>query len=148
MPPLSRGQKIFLRISGIIAMALFLLPTFYVVKYFSVDRSRELHIADHSQDLEDILWYPNAEVAANPDYIPALASIAAAHDPTRVRCKAITLLTRQLLQPAVSFRRPVECLQAKSTLAGIAANDSDVAVRAAAQDSVGKIAQGGVVVRR
>ena len=36
---MSPGQKAFLRFSGFIAMVRFLLPTFYVVKYYTFDRA-------------------------------------------------------------------------------------------------------------
>ena len=47
-----------------------------------------------------------------------------------------------------SFERPIEALQAKSTLADIATHETDPKVKAAAQDVIGRIAQGGAVLQR
>ena len=53
-----------------------------------------------------------------------------------------------LRRPGVAYKRPLECLLAKATLADLATKDPDPAVRAEASAELGKVAQGGAVIRR
>jgi hypothetical protein len=147
-PTLAPGQKIFLRISGVIAMALFLLPTFYLLKYYAFDSARESRQVGQTRTAinnDRPITLPNNATAGD---LPVLAEVAHdAHDPA-MRVTAIQEIGRVLGNTSVNFERPMECLQAKSALAEIAAHDSNATVKSAAQEEIGKIAQGGAVVRR
>jgi hypothetical protein len=162
-PPTPNGWKWFMRFSGVLAMALFLLPTFYAVKYFGFDARREAELAGRVAP-DDVAGrtgqHPANEAAkwsavdsaafrdANPDDIPLLVSIARNDPDTSLRLTAIAALGRWLSHLAINFQRPVETMQAKSALADLAVHDSDARISEAAQDAVGEIAEGGVVVRR
>ena len=147
-PAMSTGQKMFLRFSGVLAMALFLLPTFYVVKYFALDSGRENDLANIARTAIKNGMAVKLPASATPDELPMLAEIAREGKSTKQRVEAIDLMGGELQRRSLSFERPMECVLAKSMLADIAAHDTDAAVRSAAQDEIGKIAQSGVVVRR
>ena len=146
-PSMPAGQKAFLRVSGVIAMALFLLPTFYVIKYYALDRRREatLVAAERAAVVKSSFTLPSSPTA---DDLPVLADYVRRATSTTDRVNAVRAMGGLLQNTSLSFQRPMECVQAKSALADVAAHDADRAVRMAAQDEIGKIAQGGVVLRR
>ncbi len=127
-----------MRITFAVTMTLFLAPAVYVVKYYAVDRPREAAllvaaVPDHS--------------APRADYLPALEK-RARDTQGGSRVEAVRRIGMILRQPGISYRRPLECLSAKATLAGLAAKDPDPAVKAVAAAELGKVAQGGAVIRR
>ena len=84
---------------------------------------------------------------AEADYLPALEK-RARDTRTGSRVAAVRRIGMILQQPGISYERPLECLSAKATLAGLATKDADPAVRAEASAELGKVAQGGAVIRR
>ncbi len=127
-----------MRITFAVTMLLFLAPAVYVVKYYALDRPREEALAAAA--------VPDRS-APRVDYLPALEKRA--RDPrTGSRAEAVRRIGLILRQPGISYRRPLECLSAKATLADLAAKDSDPLVQAAASAELGKVAQGGAVIRR
>lgn len=137
-PTLPPFWKWLMRATFALTMVLFLAPAVYVVKYYAVDKPREEALAastvpDHSE--------PRA------DYLPALEKRA--RDPRNgSRPEAIRRVGMILQQPGIGYERPLECLLAKATLSDLATKDPDPAVRAAASSELGKVAQGGAVIRR
>ena len=81
------------------------------------------------------------------DYLPRLERHARDTDPA-ARLQAVSRIGAVLREPYISLKRPIECLSAKATLSDLAARDPDPAVRAAASEELGKVAQGGAVIRR
>ncbi len=138
-PSAPPALKWLMRITGIIALLLFLTPTFYVVKYYALDLPREkqlqgVHILEALQDGNaDALFYFTAQ--------------ARSQDPAK-RWFAVQSIGHLLQQPGIGWRRPLECLSAKATLAELAAKDPDAGVRAAASAELGKVAQSGAVIQR
>ena len=132
--------KWLMRVTGTLALLLFLTPTFYVMKYYSVDLPREQklqgpHVLEALQ-------------AGNPDalfYYTALARQAP--DPANRRV-AVQAMGNLLQQPGLNWKRPLESLSAKATLADLATKDPDATLRAAASQELGRVAQGGAVIRR
>ena len=142
-PTLPPFWKWLMRVTFAVTMVLFLAPAVYVVKYYAVDRAREEAIAKRT-DMPDL-----DGPQTNPDYL--LRELRQAEDPhgdTSSRRWAITEIGDTLQRPGISYQRPLECLSAKATLADLAAKDRDPAVRAAASQELGKVAQGGAVIRR
>jgi hypothetical protein len=137
-PTLPPFWKWLMRITFAVTMVLFLAPAVYVVKYYAVDRPREEA-------------FPAASVSAfdppQPDYLPPLEKYARGVYPGS-RIDAIRTIGIILRQPGVGYKRPLECLSAKATLAELATKDPDPAVRAEASAELGKVAQGGAVIRR
>lgn len=137
-PTLPPFWKWLMRITFAVTMVLFLAPAVYVVKYYAVDRPREealvgATVPDHT--------------VPQVDYLPVLEKRArGSHMEARV--EAIGRMGLILRQPGVSYKRPLECLLAKATLSELAIKDPDPAVRAAASAELGKVAQGGAVIRR
>ena len=127
-----------MRITFAVTMVLFLAPAVYVVKYYAVDRPREEALA--------VATVPD-HAAAQVDYLPALEKRARDIHMSE-RLGAIGRMGIILRQPGISYKRPLECLLAKATLSDLAIKDSDPAVRAAASAELGKVAQGGAVIRR
>ncbi|MGI4790704.1 MAG: hypothetical protein ACRYFS_17885 [Janthinobacterium lividum] len=131
-----------MRLTAVFALALFLVPTVYVVKYYAVDKPRETEQTK----------------ATNPRWPIELAPLQAAYLPlmeeraetgsTEERMAAIHRMGETLRQPYISVKRPLECLTAKATLADLATHASAPSVRMAASDELGKVAQGGAVIRR
>ena len=72
----------------------------------------------------------------------------ARNGPPAERVSAVRRLGETLSQPYISLKRPLECLSAKAALADSATKDKSPAVRAAASEELGKVAQGGAVIRR
>lgn len=130
-----------MRITFVLSMVLFLAPAVYVVKYYAFDRPRE----------EALVKWPHilGGPETNPDWLLRASHEAEdKHLGTDARQRAIWEIGLTLLRPGVSYKRPLECLLAKATLADLAAKDPDPAIRAAAAAELGKVAQGGAVIRR
>lgn len=64
------------------------------------------------------------------------------------RREAVWALGETLTQPGLTWRRPLETLQAKATLSEAAARDPDPSIRAAAAETLNTVAQNGAVIRR
>jgi len=109
----------------------------YVVKYYAVDRPREEALAAAVPD----------RTAPRADYLPALEK-QARDTRTSSRLEAVRRIGIILEQPGIGYKRPLECLLAKATLADLATKDPDPSVRVAASVELGKVAQGGAVIRR
>ncbi|MGO8672729.1 MAG: hypothetical protein ACLQVD_15360 [Capsulimonadaceae bacterium] len=153
-----------MRVSGVVAMILFLLPSFYVVKYYAVDRARETAIVRRiaPDDLSPRPGTTSANVAqkwsairsvnqrVNADDLPLLVAIAQNEtgDQVRLRLAALDALGNILRRLAINVERPLEAVQAKSAIAGLAESEPNPTVRTAAQNALGKIARGGAVIRR
>ncbi len=132
-----------MRITFAVTMVLFLAPTVYVVKYYAVDRPREEAIADR-------IVFPEFE-GPNREPDELLREARRARDgqlPLTARQWAIRDMGDTLRTPSVNYKRPIECLMAKATLADLATKDPNPAVRAEASTELGKVAQGGAVIRR
>lgn len=158
-PSASPAMKLFMRISGVLAMALFLLPTFYVLKYYLCDAARENAIVEriapddtrphHGSVNLAAKWQAiDARLASDPDYLPLLQAVAQYDASKALRLAAVGQLGDVMSRTSVSFARPLETVKAKSALAAIAESESDPSVKQAAQAALGKIAQNGVVVQR
>jgi len=139
-PTLPPFWKWLMRVTFAVTMALFLAPTVYVVKYYAVDRPAEIAYAKHlgyclcipSPTMEAVVyWEQQARDARGERQI-----------------KAIKTLGGILGSSGANFRRPLECLGAKATLSDVAVQASDPAVRTAASEELGKVAQSGAVIRR
>lgn len=137
-PSLPPFWKWLMRVTFAVTMALFLAPAVYVVKYYAVDRPRE----------EALAASPTRDLAApRVDYLLTLEKRARNAD-AGSRPEVVRRIGLILRQPGISYKRPLECLSAKATLADLAVKDPDPAVRAAASAELGKVAQGGAVIRR
>ncbi len=137
-PTLPPFWKWLMRVTFAVTMVLFLAPAVYVVKYYALDRPRE----------EALLAAPVPDrTAPRADYLPALER-QARDIRTASRPEVVRRMGLILQQPGISYRRPLECLSAKATLADLAVKDPDPLVRAAASAELGKVAQGGAVIRR
>jgi len=136
-PTLPPFWKWLMRITFAVTMVLFLAPAVYVVKYYALDRPREETLAAPVPD----------RAAPQVDYLLALEK-RARDTRTGSRPEAVRRMGLILRQPGISYRRPLECLSAKATLAELATKDPDPAVRAEASAELGKVAQGGAVIRR
>ena len=140
-PTLPPFWKWLMRITFVVTMALFLAPTVYVVKYYAVDRPREEAFADRPEMM--------GGADTNPDALLRASRIARdIHLPTASRQWGILEMGETLRRPGVAYKRPLECLLAKATLADLATKDPDPGVRAEASAELGKVAQGGAVIRR
>lgn len=137
-PPLPPFWKWLMRITFAVTMALFLAPAVYVVKYYALDKPRE-----------DAIIKSGSVTAGREeaDFLPLLESHAQ-NGSTGERLAAVQRIGEALRQPYISVKRPLECLSAKAILADLATHAPDPAVRAAASDELGKVAQGGAVIRR
>lgn len=137
-PTLPPFWKWLMRVTFAVTMVLFLAPAVYVTKYYALDRPREAALL--AARVPD-------RTAPRVDYLPALEK-RARDIRTGSRAEAIKRIGLILRQPYISYRRPLECLLAKATLADLAVKDSDPLVRAAAATELGKVAQRGAVIRR
>jgi len=137
-PTLPPFWKWLMRVTFALTMVLFLAPAVYVVKYYAVDRPREQALAAATAP---------APSAPRADYLLALEKRARdTHNGSRPETvRRIGLILRE---PGIGYKRPLECLLAKATLADLATKDPDPAVRVAASSELGKVAQGGAVIRR
>jgi hypothetical protein len=146
-PTASPFWKWLMRLTAIFALALFLVPTVYVIKYYALDLPRETALAQPHQ----LFWRQDPH---NPDDLLAEAETAKEPIVQRVlpaqlyRITAIREMGETLLRPGIGWKRPLECLTAKATLADLAVHAPDPAVRAAASEELGKVAQNGAVIRR
>lgn len=141
-PTLPPFWKWLMRVTFAVTMVLFLAPTVYVAKYYAVDKPREEAIS------RDADGPPHPISQDDADLLP-LGERHARYDPDPViRQASIQSLGRVLREPYIGLKRPLECLSAKATLADLATKDKDPAVRAAASEELGKVAQGGAVIRR
>lgn len=134
------GWKWLMRVTGTFAMLLFLTPTFYVVKYYGVDLPREKQLQG-PRALE-------ALQAGDPDALVYFTGRARQAPDPADRSVAVRAMGSLLQQPGLNWKRPLETLSAKATLADLATKDPDAGLRAAASQELGKVAQGGAVIRR
>ncbi len=140
-PVLKPFWKWLLRATTAATMLLFLAPTVYVLKYYGFDRPREEALARQPE--------MTGGPATDPDALLRASRLAGdVHRPASSRQWAIREIGLTLRRSGVGWKRPLECLTAKATLADIAAKDSDPAVRATASEEIGKVAQEGAVIRR
>ena len=130
-----------MRITFAVTMALFLAPAVYMVKYYAVDKPREREIVKQGMEKNAAAWQRDADNLPFLEY-RARTGLSAG------RLQAVQGLGETLLQPYISVRRPLECLSAKATLADLATKDADPKVRVVASEALGKVAQGGAVIRR
>ncbi len=139
-PTLPPFWKWLMRVTFAFTMVLFLAPTVYVVKYYAVDKPAEEAYARHigtcvcvpMPTVDAVIYWEGAAKDTQGDN----------------RTKAIKALGQMIRSPGVNLCRPLECLSAKATLADLAAKDKNPAARAAASEELGKVAQGGAVIRR
>lgn len=139
-PTLPPFWKWLMRVTFAITMALFLAPTVYVVKYYAVDKPAE---EAYVTRLKTCACLPSLTMNAVIYWERQAADVQAGN-----RTQAIHALGIILHQPAVGITRPLECLSAKAALADLATKDKNPAVRTAASDELGKVAQSGAVIRR
>lgn len=137
LPPFWKG---LMRVTFAVTMVLFLTPTFYVIKYYAVDKPaeeayiRQLMVCACSPSLtmnSIVYWERQAGDVQAENRMPAIHALGVI-----------------LHLPAVGVTRPLECLSAKAILADLATKDKNPAVRAAASEELGKVAQSGAVIRR
>jgi len=129
--------KWFLRVTTAATMLLFLAPTAYVIKYYGVDKPREDAASGRALSLP-----------TDADALPAREKAARQSSSVKERIQAIGGIGLTLRSPGIGWKRPLECLAAKATLADLATRDPDPAVRAAASEELGRVAQNGAVIRR
>jgi len=143
-PTLPPFWKWLMRATFALTMVLFLAPAVYVVKYYAVDKPREEALADRPEMLRMM-----GSLDTNPDALLRASRRARdIHRPTDSRQWEILEIGVTLTRPGIAYERPLECLLAKATLADLATKDPDPTVRAAASAQLGKVAQGGAVIRR
>ena len=141
-PAVPASWQCLLRMTGAIAILLFLTPTFYVMKYYAVDRPQQQDIAASTSP-----FLPAQQVPARMDYVVLLENKARSPF-TSDRLGAVSQLGLLLNQPGIGWKRPMECLSAKATLAAVATKDPSPEVRSTASNVLAQVAQGGVVIRR
>jgi len=139
-PTLPPFWKWLMRITFAVTMVLFIAPAFYALRYYAVDRPQE----------EALVTRLNTCACVPP---PTPDALLFWEDEARDvqyddRTRAIEMIGRILRYPGVNFDRPIECLAAKATLADLATKDPNPTVRAVASNELGKVAQGGAVIRR
>lgn len=135
LPPFWKG---LMRVTFAFTLLLFLTPTFYALKYYALDKPREDTLRAGTL---------NDSALMHADYLPRLERHARDAAPD-ARQQAVLRIGTVLREPYISLKRPIECLSAKATLSELAARDPDPAVRAVASNELGKVAQGGAVIRR
>jgi hypothetical protein len=141
-PIASPFWKWLMRLTAIFALALFLVPTVYVIKYYAVDKPQE---TERVHTTSPFLFAQQMPLQA--DFLPLMEERAQNGLPEE-RLAAVHRIGETLRQPYISVKRPLECLTAKATLADLAVHAPDPAVRAAASEELGKVAQNGAVIRR
>lgn len=135
-----------MRLSALLTLTLFLTPTFYVVKYYSLDLPREKALAQSASRWQADPGNPDCLLAEEKSARQSSSKSRASNKLLRV--PAVLAIGAALRQPGVSWRRPMECLSAKATLAELAAKDPDMAVRTAATQELEKVARGGATLHR
>ena len=131
-----------MRLTTIFALALFLVPTVYVVKYYTVDKPRETaRVQAASPDLSA------QQMPLQASYLPLMEDHAR-RSGSEERLAAVHRIGETLRQPYISVQHPLECLSAKAALADLAVHAPAPDMRAAASDELGKVAQSGAVIRR
>ena len=151
-PLVSKPWRMFSRISGIAALALFLTPTAYVMKYYMVDQPKEARLTKELIVPANAAQVPQrAQIlidTPDPDNVALQEQVAAHSSDPVLRRRAVLAMAAMVSRPYATLRRPMETLAAKAEIASVAAHDTDAGVRAAASDSLGKIARQGAVIRR
>lgn len=140
MPP---SWQWLLRVTGAVAILLFLTPTVYVIKYYSLDLPREQEMAK-SVSATDYSLADKEDLTA--DDLPALTKILHNNQDWEAREEAVPAMEKVLLQPGIGWKRPLECLGAKAALAEAAAKDTNPTVRQEASGALARVAQGGTVI--
>jgi hypothetical protein len=136
-----------MRLSGTLAIVLFLTPSFYVVKYYAFDLPREKAIAAPGS----MKWLDDPQ---NPDSMMAEVQAAkqpphqAAVDGQSYRIRAIREMGKTLRLPGMGWRRPMESLSAKAALAELASHCVDPKVKSAAAEELRMLAIGGATLQR
>ena len=146
-PTASPFWKWLMRLSGTLAIALFLTPSFYVVKYYAFDLPREKAIAEPGS----AKWHDDPQ---NPDSI--MAEVQVTKQPPHEeavqgqsdRIQAIRELGKTLRLPGMGWRRPMESLSAKAALAELASHCIDPKVKSAAAEELRNLALGGATLQR
>ncbi|MCW3061565.1 MAG: hypothetical protein JWQ02_3386 [Capsulimonas sp.] len=147
-PPLPKALQWILRITGVVALLLFLAPTVYVIKYCLIDSPRESRLASQWSTTKDDPALLHALASTDPDNIALATKTAQKHASAPYRLAAVQSLGKILAVKGVSYRRPMETVTAKATLGQIAVHDKDPEVRSAASTIIGEIAKNGAVLRR
>lgn len=83
-----------------------------------------------------------------PDNIALQEKVAERDADPMWRREAVWALGATISAPGMTWSRPLEALTGKAALAQVATQDADPSVRAAASETLGEIAQRGVVIRR
>lgn len=136
-----------MRLTAAVTLLLFLTPTFYVVKYYAVDLPRETLLASPHP------WGWRLE-PYNADYLLAEGRTASrlpvkrSAEDQEYRILAIRAMGTTLRRRGMGWKRPLESISGKATLAELASKDKDPAVKSAAAEELEKIALGGAVIRR
>ena len=150
-----KGCLVFMRVSGVVAILLFLTPAFFVIKYYAVDspseaaRARMLDLTVRSTmkgPKADLKSKQIGRITINNSAL-LVADLQRDPDPNW-RAQAATSLGKVLVLPYVSFSHPMEGLIAKSTLSTAAVSDPDPGVRKAASDALQTVAEHGAVIER
>ncbi len=140
-PTLPPFWKWLMRVTFAVTMVLFLAPTVYVVKYYAVDKPRE---EAYARQINACACIPQKSLLAIVYWERQMQGTDTAR-----RMEAARTVGGLLRLPGASLRYPLECLSAKAALANSAVKDADPAVRTAASEELGKVAQGGgAVIRR
>jgi hypothetical protein len=150
-----KGCAAFMWVSGILALALFLVPTGYVVKYYVVDNGPEtarasgLDLTTRSTGSNRAVTAKRAMIGDNGVGNVALLVRVLEQDPDPAwRLLAVDSLAAVLARPHVDYLYPMECLSAKAALSNAAVADADPSVRSAASDAIEKVAEHGAVIVR
>ncbi len=141
-PTLPPFWKNLMRVTFAFTLLLFLTPTFYALKYYALDKPREEAYASRPHA---VMGGPNTDIDALPQTVHR-AQDRRADQSTRLWM--IEQIGDTLRLPYISIQHPIECLSAKAALSSLATRDPDPAVRAAASEELGKVAQGGAVIQR
>lgn len=154
-PASPKGCLIFLWVSGVLAILLFLTPTFYVIKYFAADNPGE---SASATKLDLTLLSAATGPAANAKALQidriaidnsALLVLDLQKDPDPIwRARAARSLGQVLAIPYMNYTHPMEGLIAKSALSTAAVSDPDAQVKAAASDALQGVAKNGAVIER
>jgi len=148
-----------MRVSGILALVLFLLPTIYAIKYVAVDAPRETALINAynraakkrgvSFLVSPVFDQLHGMITVRDfDHVPLLTRVAQLDPDPVLRRQAVITLGEILLKPKASMERPFEALGGKAALAQVAAHDQDPEVLTEARKAIDAIAQNGAVVRR